>query len=80
MVAANAETGETKHFDKRDMRQSEYDVHKASSSMPFVCRPYIIQGTPYYDGALGDPVPVEKAFALGCDCVVVLLTKPENVL
>ena len=35
---------------------------------------------PYYDGALGDPVPVEKAFQLGCDRVVVILTKPEHEL
>ena len=40
---------------------------------------YIISAS-YYDGALGAPVPVEKAFACGCDRVVVLLTKPENVI
>ena len=80
IVAANAVTGETKYFEKQDMRQDDYDVLKASSSIPFVCKPYFIQGTPYYDGALGDPVPVEKAFELGCDRVVVLLTKPENVI
>ena len=33
---------------------------------------------PYYDGALGDPVPVEKAFELGCDLVVLILTKPAD--
>ena len=53
---------------------------KASSSIPFICQPYFIRGTPYYDGALGDPVPVEKAFERGCERVVVLLTKPEAVL
>ena len=80
VVAADAVTGEVKYFDKRDIRQDDYDVFKASSSIPFICKPYFIQGTPYYDGALGDPVPLEKAFAAGCDRVVVLLTKPENVL
>ena len=80
IVAANAVTGETKYFDKREMRQDNYDVLKTSSSIPFICQPYFVQGTPYYDGALSDPVPVEKAFASGCDRVVVLLTKPENVL
>ena len=80
IVAANALTGEAEYFDKQDIRQDEYDVFKASSSIPFVCKPYFVQGTPYYDGALGDPVPVEKAFASGCDRVVVLLTKPEHVL
>ena len=41
---------------------------------------YFIQDTPYCDGSLGDPVPVEKAFASGRGRVVLLLTKPENVL
>ena len=80
IVATNAVTGEAKYFDKRDIRQDDYDVLKASSSIPFICKPYFVQGTPYYDGALGDPIPVEKAFMSGCDCVIVLLTKPENVL
>ncbi len=80
VVAANAVTGEAKYFDKRDIRQDDYNVLKASSSIPFICKPYFIQGMPYYDGALGDPIPLEKAFASGCDRVVVLLTKPENVL
>ena len=80
VVATNAVTGEATYFDKRDIRQDIYDVFKASSSIPFICKPYFVQGTPYYDGALGDPVPVEKALASGCDRVVVLLTKPENVL
>ena len=53
---------------------------KASSAIPFVCKPYQVQGRLYFDGALGDPVPVEKAFRLGCDRVVVILTKPESVL
>ena len=80
VVAAKAETGEAKYFDKRDIRQDDYNVFKASSSIPFICKPYFIQNTPYYDGALGDPVPIEKAFASGCDRVVLLLTKPENVI
>ena len=80
VVASNAETGEAKYFDKRYIRQDDYNVFKASSSIPFVCKPYFIQGTPYYDGALGNPVPIEKAFAYGCDRVVLLLTKPENDL
>lgn len=80
VIAANALTGETKYFDKNDIQQDNYDIFKASSSIPFVNKPYAIQGIPYYDGALGDTIPIEKAFQLGCDRVVVLLTKPENVL
>lgn len=80
VVAADALTGQAKYFDKRDICQDNYDTMKASSAIPFVCQPYMIQGVPYYDGALGDPVPVEKAFRLGCDRVIVLLTKPEHEL
>lgn len=80
VVAADAVTGRAKFFDKSDMAQDNYDIFKASSSIPFFCTPYKIRGVPYYDGALGDPVPVEKAFQLGCDRVILILTKPEDIL
>lgn len=79
VVATDAETGNARYFDKSDIHQDDYDVLKASSSIPFVCKPYPVQGRLYYDGALGDPVPVDKAFSLGCDRVVLLLTKPSGV-
>ncbi len=78
IIATDAETGEAKYFDKSDLAQDSYDPLKASSSIPFIGKPYIINGKPYYDGALGDPIPVDKAFELGCDYVVLILTKPEN--
>ena len=78
-VAADALTGQARYFEKRDLWQDRYDIFKASSSIPFVCKPYQVDGALYYDGALGDPVPIEKAFELGCDRVVLILTKPENV-
>lgn len=79
-VATNAKTGETKYFDKRDLHQDDYSVLKASSAIPFVCHPYAVDGVPYYDGALGDTIPIEKAFAWGCDKVVLILTKPKDIL
>lgn len=80
VVAADARTGRAKYFEKKDIKQNQYDVLKASSAIPFVCHPYSVEGIPYYDGALGDPVPVQKAFDCGCDKVVVILTRPESVL
>lgn len=80
VVAANAVTGETKYFTKDDMQQDCYDIFKASSAIPFVCKPYVIGGVAYYDGALADPVPVQKAFDMGCDKVVVILTRPADEL
>ena len=80
VVAANALTGEVKYFDKSDTAQDSYEIFYASSSIPFVCKPYPVKGVPYYDGALGDPVPLDKAFELGCDRVVLVLTKPVDYL
>ena len=79
-VATEAETGNARYFDKRDISQDNYSVMKASSAIPFVCHPYEVEGTLYYDGALGDTIPIQKAFQLGCDKVVLLLTLPEDTL
>lgn len=78
VVACNAVTGETKYFDRRDIRRDCYDILKASSSLPVVNRPYVVNGIPYFDGGLADPVPIKKAFADGCDRVVLLLSRPED--
>ena len=78
VVTTNAETGQAQYFEKKDISQNNYDVIKASCSIPFVCHPYLIGGIPYYDGALSDPVPIEKAFSMGCDRVVLILTKPRD--
>ena len=78
IVATNALTGDASYFDKSDMTQDNYDVIKASCSIPLVCPPYIVNGTPYYDGALSDPIPVKKAFSMGCDKVVLILTRPKD--
>ena len=79
-VATNAETGEAVYLTKADMHQDDYSVLMASSAIPFVCHPYRVRGIDCYDGALGDTVPIQKAFDLGCDRVVLLLTKPLEVL
>lgn len=79
IVASNAYTGETVYFDKSNISRNDYGILGASSSIPFVCKPYEVGGVPYFDGALGDTVPLEKAFEMGCTKVVLLLTKPADV-
>lgn len=79
IIATDAETGEAVYFYKKDLAQDCYHPMKASSSIPYVCKPYVINGKAYYDGALGNPIPVQKAFDWGCDLVVLILTKPERI-
>lgn len=79
VVATDAETGEPRYFTKDDVVQDRYDILKASSALPLACHPYEVAGRAYYDGALADSVPIRKAFEMGCDKVVLILTKPEAV-
>ncbi|QAT43630.1 patatin-like phospholipase family protein [Aminipila luticellarii] len=80
VVASEAVSGKIKYFEKTDLSQNNYGILKASSSIPVVCKPYLIEDTLYFDGALGDPVPIRRAFSDGCDKVVVILTKPRDVI
>lgn len=76
IVAAEARTGNPVYFTKEALRQDDYRPLMASCCIPVIDRPYVIEGVPYYDGGLADPMPLEKALAMGCDRVAVILTKP----
>lgn len=80
MIATDATTGKPKYFTRSDMHQDDYRVLMASCCIPVACKPIVIDGIPYYDGALGDTIPLKKAFADGCDKVVLILTKPEGTV
>ena len=80
VIACNAEDGSTKYFDKSDVSYDNFDIMKASSAVPVACKPYVIDGVPYYDGGIADPVPVQKALDDGYDRVVVILTRLKDVL
>ena len=78
IVATDAETGKVVYFTKDDLRQNNYAPIKASSCVPVVNRPYPIGNNLYFDGGISDPIPIEKAFADGCDRVIVVLTRPRD--
>ena len=80
IVATDAKTGKAKYFSKSDLKENNYKPLMASSCLPGVNKPYYIKGFPYFDGALSDPVPFEKAFELGCDKVLLILTKPIETI
>ncbi len=76
VVTTDARTGKARYFTKAEMKQDDYTPLMASCCIPVVDQPIFIEGVPYYDGGLADPVPLEKALELGCDRVAVILTKP----
>ena len=78
LTATDAKTGEPHYFTKADVPPDDYSVLCASCCIPAVCRPYPVNGRLYYDGGVSDPIPVEKALALGCDRIAVILTRPAD--
>lgn len=79
-VATDAKTGMPYYFGKDRVSPEDTSIFKASSAIPTVCHPWEVDGIPCFDGALSDPIPLEKAFTLGCDRVVLVLTKPKLTL
>ncbi len=78
VVATDALTGEPAYFGKADMKQDDYSILKASSAIPAVSHPVNINGGFYYDGGISDAIPLDKAFSLGCDKVVVITSKNRD--
>lgn len=78
VVVTNARTGKPEYYSKNDMPRDSYEYIKASSCIPAVCRPRKIGKEYYYDGGLADPIPVDRAFEMGCDRVVVVLSKTRD--
>jgi len=77
VVTADCETGEPFYisdFIKYDVLEAT----KASISLPFVSKMVSIQNRKLLDGGICDPIPIDKAFADGCDKLVIVLTQPKG--
>lgn len=77
-VGTCADTGESEYFTKSDLIRNDYAVLKASCCIPIVCKPQNVGEKYYFDGGISDPVPIEFALNLGCDKIVLILTRPED--
>ena len=66
------------YFYKETYKRDDYGFISASCCVPWVNQPTNYRGHLYYDGGFSDPIPIEKAFELGCDKVIVLLTRPRD--
>ena len=77
-VTTDAVTGKAVYFEKEAYKKDDFTVLMASSCLPAVCKPIYIDGVPYYDGGVSDPIPVRKAFYDGCEKVIIILTRPKD--
>ena len=76
-LSTEAHTCTPHYFTKADLAQDDYTLLKACCAMPVACsKPIKFNGGKYYDGGLSDPIPYKKAFADGCDKLIVCITLP----
>jgi predicted patatin/cPLA2 family phospholipase len=74
-VITDCETGRPEYAVIRDVK-TDMDYVRASASLPFVSRTVDIGGGKFLDGGISDPIPFEHMLELGCDKVIVVLTRP----
>lgn len=73
-VVTNCSTGKPEYPQITDMFR-DVDYVRASSSLPLLAQMVNLNGETYLDGGVSDPIPVEKALDMGCDKVIVVLTR-----
>lgn len=79
VTATNIETGKCEYFKIEDVLK-DMEKLRATSAIPIMTRPVLIDGKRYLDGAVSDSIPVRKCLELGCDKVIVVLTQPEGFI
>ncbi|MBR3888542.1 MAG: patatin-like phospholipase family protein [Clostridia bacterium] len=73
-AVTNVETGEAEYL-KIDSVLEQMEILRATSAMPYVSNFVELNGKNYLDGAIADSIPVEKCKAMGCDKIIVVLTR-----
>ena len=76
-VVTNLETGKAEYLKINDAKQG-LEALRASGSMPFVSKCVKINNSKYLDGAISDPIPLQKALDDGYEKIIVVLTRPEG--
>jgi predicted patatin/cPLA2 family phospholipase len=73
IVLTDCHTGEPVYFHARDERI--FEALRASSSMAFATRGFdYVDGHPYADGGVADPIPIQRVLQEGATDITVVLT------
>lgn len=74
-VATDLENGRPAYLQIKDMKKDVIAV-QASSSLPLLSKPVVINGRKYLDGGVSDSVPLTRAIQDGYQKQVLVLTQP----
>lgn len=73
----NAKTGKAEYMDGKYLDR-KCMMLRATCAIPLVFPEIQIDGIPYYDGGIADPIPVRKAVRDGNKKHLILLTRPKD--
>ena len=76
-VVTNMDTGRPEYFPV-ERGDDRLKLLQATCALPFLFPVYTIQGRPYMDGGASDAIPFERAFAKGCDRLILVLTRERG--
>lgn len=77
-VVTNMETGKAEYMTLPGRGEEHRTLLQATCALPLMFPIYHIHGVPYMDGGVADSIPYERAFAQGCERVMVVLTKTRS--
>lgn len=76
VVVTNIETGQAEYKKINDLKNNtQLEYLRASGSLPYVSKVVQIGENKYLDGGISDSIPVEKMISLGCEKIIVVLTR-----
>ena len=73
-VVTNLDTGKAEYFPV-ERGDDRFKLLQATCALPLLFPVFDIQGKPCMDGGASDAIPFDRAFAKGCDRVIVVLTR-----
>ena len=77
VVATDVKSGESKYFD-RDTCSDIISAVKASASIPIMSKMIDVEGRKYLDGGISTSIAYKRAFELGYDRAIVVLTREDG--
>ena len=78
MVTTDCVSGKPCYWEEKYDEKRIIDIVKASSSLPYACPIIHVDGKPMLDGGIVDSIPLQRAFDLGYENCVVVLTRNKG--
>ncbi len=73
----NAKTGQVEYLDGKQI-DKPWTILRATCAIPLIFPAIEFNGKKYYDGGVGDPIPIKKAVADGNEKHLIILTQPKG--